>query len=214
MGNSNSATDNNINDIESYKNRIHLLEEKNNILQNEINEIKKMINEKKIVQETYKTEYEEKFKLIADTFGDIKSNIETILNKKKNKNSKSETSESSKSESEKSDENIKEEIKEISKKKKSSTKKEPSGFTKPVKLSDELADFINVERGIKLARTETTRHIIQYIRNNGLQDKTNPRIINVDEKLNSLLKLKPDDVLSYFNLQTYLRPHFIKESEL
>ena len=211
MGNSNIATDNNINDIESYKNRIHLLEEKNNILQNEIDEIKKMINEKKNVQETYKTEYEEKFKLIADTFGDIKSNIETILNKKKNKNSKSETSESSKSESEKSDENIKEEIKEISKKKKSSTKKEPSGFTKPVKLSDELADFINVERGTKLARTETTRHIIQYIRNNGLQDKTNPRIINVDEKLNSLLKLKPDDVLSYFNLQTYLRPHFIKD---
>ncbi len=208
MGNSNSTTDNNINDIESYKNRIHLLEEKNNILQNEIDEIKKMINE------TYKTEYEEKFKLISDTFGDIKSNIETISNKKKNKNLKSEPSESSKSESEKSDEeineHIKEEIKEISKKKKSSTKREPSGFTKPVKLSDELSDFINVERGTKLARTEVSRHIMQYIKNNGLQDKINQRTINPDEKLKALIKIKPDEILTYFNLQRYLSPHFLK----
>ncbi len=208
MGNSNSTTDNNINDIESYKNRIHLLEEKNNILQNEIDEIKKMINE------TYKTEYEEKFKLIFDTFGDIKSNIETISNKKKNKNLKSEPSESSKSESEKSDEeineHIKEEIKEISKKKKSSTKREPIGFTKPVKLSDELSDFINVERGTKLGRNEVSRHIMQYIKNNGLQDKINQRTINPDEKLKALIKIKPDETLTYFNLQRYLSPHFLK----
>ena len=201
MGNSNSATDYNINDIESYKNRIHLLEEKNNILQNEIDEIKKMIIEKKTVNETYKTQYEEKFKLIADAFGDIKSDIKILLDKKSESESESETSESE-SESE-------EEIKD-----KSSTKREPSGFTKPVKLSDELADFINVERGSKLARTEVSRHINQYIKNNKLQDKTNQRIINPDEKLNSLLKVKPDETLSYFNLQRYLHPHFIKESEL
>jgi len=85
MGNSNSATDNNINDIESYKNRIHLLEEKNNILQNEIDEIKKMINEK------YNTEYDEKFKLITDAFGDIKSDIKILLNKKSESESESES---------------------------------------------------------------------------------------------------------------------------
>ena len=215
MGNSNSATDNNVNDIESYKNRIHLLEEKNASLQNEIDEIKKMINEK------YNTEYDEKFKLIADKFENIKNNIETISNKKKNKKPKPEkeiASEKVEEGSEKSDEeineHIEEEIKEISKKKKSLPTRVPSGFMKSSRLSDELADFINVERGTKLDRITVTQKIIKYIKDNGLQDKTNSRTINPDEKLRALIKLKPDEILTYFNLQVYLRPHFIKESEL
>ena len=43
-----------------------------------------------------------------------------------------------------------------------------------------------------------------------LQDKNNGRKINPDEKLRNLLGVKPEDELTYFNLQKYMSPHFIK----
>jgi chromatin remodeling complex protein RSC6 len=61
-----------------------------------------------------------------------------------------------------------------------------------------------------MARTEVTREINAYIRANSLQDKTNGRKINADSKLSSLLKLKTDEELTYFNLQRYMSPHFQK----
>lgn len=80
-------------------------------------------------------------------------------------------------------------------------------FTTPTKISDELADFLGIERGTKMARNEITRVINKYIRNNNLQDIKNKRNINPDEKLSRLFKLTPDDELTYFNLQRYLSPH-------
>ena len=58
-----------------------------------------------------------------------------------------------------------------------------------------------------MARTEITRAINKYIRENGLQDIKNKRNINPDEKLSMLFKLTPDDELTYFNIQRYLSPH-------
>jgi chromatin remodeling complex protein RSC6 len=42
-----------------------------------------------------------------------------------------------------------------------------------------------------MARTEITRAINKYIRDNGLQDIKNKRNINPDEKLSMLFKLTP-----------------------
>jgi chromatin remodeling complex protein RSC6 len=64
--------------------------------------------------------------------------------------------------------------------------------------------------GTEMARTEVTRDINKYIRTNNLQDKENGRKINPDAKLASLLKLKKNDELTYFNLQRYMSPHFAK----
>ena len=61
-----------------------------------------------------------------------------------------------------------------------------------------------------MARTEVTREINTYIRAHKLQDPTNGRRILADSKLRSLLKLKKDDELTYFNLQRYMSPHFAK----
>jgi len=86
----------------------------------------------------------------------------------------------------------------------------PSGFVKPTKISSELASFLSKPEGSEMARTEVTREINAYIRTHQLQDKDNGRKINADKKLSSLLKLKSNDELTYFNLQKYMSPHFAK----
>jgi len=88
--------------------------------------------------------------------------------------------------------------------------RKPSGFVKPTRISDELATFLGKESGSEMARTEVTREINAYIRANKLQDENNGRTINPDIKLASLLKIQKSDVLTYFNLQRYMSPHFAK----
>lgn len=85
----------------------------------------------------------------------------------------------------------------------------PSGFVKPTRISDELAVFLEKDKGTKMARTEVTREINMYIRLHNLQDPSNGRKINPDAKLRSLLKVTNNDELTYFNLQRYMSPHFI-----
>lgn len=96
------------------------------------------------------------------------------------------------------------------KRKRKTGNRSPSGFVKPTLISSELASFLGKTQGTEMARTEVTREINAYIRANSLQDKTNGRKINADAKLSSLLKLKADEELTYFNLQRYMSPHFQK----
>ena len=94
------------------------------------------------------------------------------------------------------------------KRKRKSGNRQPSGFVKPTKISDELAKFLEKPTGTEMARTDVTREINKYIRSHNLQDKENGRKINPDTKLQNLLKLNKTDVLTYFNLQRYMSPHF------
>jgi chromatin remodeling complex protein RSC6 len=100
----------------------------------------------------------------------------------------------------------------ISKRKRKSGNRAPSGFVKPTLISKELANFLGKSVGTECARTDVTREINAYIRTHNLQDKENGRKINPDAKLRSLLQLKKDDELTYFNLQKYMSPHFAKAS--
>lgn len=86
----------------------------------------------------------------------------------------------------------------------------PSGFVKPTLISDELANFLGKSVGTEMARTAVSKEINAYIRNNNLQDKTNGRIIVPDAKLATLLKTQPSDELTYFNLQRFMKHHFVK----
>ncbi len=96
------------------------------------------------------------------------------------------------------------------KRKRKSGNRQPSGFVKPTKISDELAKFLEKPVGTEMARTDVTREINTYIRAHKLQDKENGRKIIPDTKLATLLKLKKTDELTYFNLQRYMSPHFYK----
>ncbi len=100
------------------------------------------------------------------------------------------------------------------KRKRKSGNRQPSGFVKPTKISDELANFLEKPVGSEMARTDVTREINKYIRSHNLQDKENGRKINPDSKLQTLLKLNKTDELTYFNLQRYMSPHFYKAEKV
>ena len=90
--------------------------------------------------------------------------------------------------------------------------RKPAGFVKPAKISDELANFLNLPHGTKLARTAATVLINEYAAKHNLK---HGRAIEVDESLDKLLKV-PKDLeggLTYFNLQRYMARHFETKAE-
>jgi upstream activation factor subunit UAF30 len=124
------------------------------------------------------------------------------------------------------------EIKEASKKSKKkkvpsddATPRKPSGFAAPVIVSDELYSFLEqfgVKRGNPIARTEVTKHITSYIKDNDLQNPEHRREIVPDATLSKILgpaqELKdPNDakspmIITYLKLQKYLSHHFVKKN--
>jgi upstream activation factor subunit UAF30 len=100
--------------------------------------------------------------------------------------------------------------KEASKNKNKGNRK-PSGFAKPTKVTKELCEFMNKDEGSEIARTEVTCALISYIEEHNLQNEENKKVISPDEKLKSLLNIKDDEVLTYFNLQKFMNKHFISE---
>ena len=97
------------------------------------------------------------------------------------------------------------------KKRRSSGKRQPAGVIKPTLITDELATFLGKASGTEMARTEVSKEINQYIRENKLQDENNGRIIKPDAKLKKLLRVGPEEELTYFNLQRYMKHHFVKK---
>lgn len=103
------------------------------------------------------------------------------------------------------------------------TKKEPvdgedvvkrkNVFDVPVPVGDELCDFLGVEKGQMYSRQFITNSITQYVKDNNLQNPENKRYILLDttdagRKLGALLN--PDQPLTFFNMQRYLKPHYPK----
>ncbi len=89
--------------------------------------------------------------------------------------------------------------------------RKPSGFATPTKISDDLCIFMNKPKASELARTEVTKYIISYIKDNNLQDATNKKIIQPDKALKSLLQPKKQEEVTFFNLQRYMNKHFLKQ---
>jgi upstream activation factor subunit UAF30 len=87
-----------------------------------------------------------------------------------------------------------------------------SGFMRPVKISDELASFLGKATGTVMGRQDANDEIRQYVALHNLKEteKGKGRNINPDAKLSSLLKLPAGEQLTYFNLQKYMKPHFIR----
>jgi chromatin remodeling complex protein RSC6 len=98
-------------------------------------------------------------------------------------------------------------------KKKNSKKRSPSGFAKPAPISNDLANFLNLPYGTELARTDVTSKVISYIKEHNLQNPENKKEILLDNRLNQLLVPGSEDKVTFFNLQTYLKKHFVVSQE-
>lgn len=95
-----------------------------------------------------------------------------------------------------------------------------NGFARPTDISDELADFLGVERGVQIARTEVTKKINTYVKENDLQDPEKRRCILLDSAAGKKLKSILSDVvdadgnpcdLNFINIQKFIKHHFPKK---
>lgn len=89
--------------------------------------------------------------------------------------------------------------------------RKPSGFAKPSVITEELSKFLGKEVGVLLSRVEVSKEITKYINEHSLKDKDCGRQINPDAKLSKLLNIQAgSEPLTFFNLQKYLKVHFVK----
>jgi upstream activation factor subunit UAF30 len=87
-----------------------------------------------------------------------------------------------------------------------------ASINKPVVISNELCKFLGFQPDTEHSRNEVTTAINKYVKEHDLQDPANKRYIRLEgspeaEKLKALLR-NPDQPLTFFNIQRYLKPHY------
>jgi chromatin remodeling complex protein RSC6 len=84
-----------------------------------------------------------------------------------------------------------------------------SGFMKPIRVSADMASFINVSADDEVRRVDVTKQLCDYIRQNNLQNPQNRREILPDHKLKTLLRISDNErePLTYYNLQKKIKFH-------
>jgi chromatin remodeling complex protein RSC6 len=91
------------------------------------------------------------------------------------------------------------------------TNRKPCGFARPTKVSDEMCEFMNVPTGTLISRTDVTKSLIKYIKENQLTDEENRRKIKPDETLYKLFGEEArTQVITYFTMQKFMNIHFPK----
>ena len=87
--------------------------------------------------------------------------------------------------------------------KKAASKRKPNAaFMAPVTPSAALAEVVGNK---PMPRTEITKRLWAYIKKNGLQDKTNRRMINADDKLKAIFGGKKQ--VSMFEMTALVSKH-------
>jgi len=86
--------------------------------------------------------------------------------------------------------------------------RQPSIFERPTKVTDELCVFLGKPKGTLMSRSEVTKGVNGYVKENNLKNKHD---IKPDAALKKLLAIGDAEPLTYFNLQRYLNRHYVKE---
>lgn len=93
------------------------------------------------------------------------------------------------------------------------TPRKLGALEKPVPITDELADFLGIAKGELYSRQFITKSINSYVKDNDIQNPENRRYILLESeaglKLKALLR-DPDQPLTFFNIQRYLKVHYPK----
>tara|TARA_Y100000768_G_scaffold331495_1_gene270740 strand:+ start:13204 stop:13836 length:633 start_codon:yes stop_codon:yes gene_type:complete len=110
------------------------------------------------------------------------------------------------------------ELKNCKKKKKSDkgnkVNKEPSGFNKPAKVPLEFCKQPwGCEEEALIPRTQLTKMVYDYIKNNNLQDKNDKRIIHPDKNVQNLFHLEKGQTLEFKTFQTHMATLYKKVKE-
>jgi chromatin remodeling complex protein RSC6 len=84
-----------------------------------------------------------------------------------------------------------------------------SGFMKPIKISEDLATFLNTNPDDLITRVHVTKKLCQYIKDQDLQNPTDRREIIPDEKLKNLFNMGTDK-LTYYSMQRQIQQHIFK----
>lgn len=85
-----------------------------------------------------------------------------------------------------------------------------NAFLKPRGLSTDLCSFMKLPAGSQRSQTEVTKFVSNYVKENSCFDPANKRHIIPDGVLSRLLKVKDTDTVTYLNLQSFLKIHFLK----
>lgn len=93
----------------------------------------------------------------------------------------------------------------------------PSGITMPGPISDELCNFLKVPVGTQMARTNVTKLLTKYVKENNLEVPGRRKWIMPDASLAKLFGFsdtEPYPEVDYFKMQNPLNPHFLKRPEV
>jgi SWIB/MDM2 domain len=85
-----------------------------------------------------------------------------------------------------------------------------NAFLKPRALSPELCSFMGLSAGSQRSQTDVTKFVSNYVKTHSCFDPANKRRIIPDSALSRLLKVSDKDTVTYLNLQSYLKVHFLK----
>ena len=98
-------------------------------------------------------------------------------------------------------------VKKTTKKKSKATGPRKSGFEKEITVSDELYDFLGVERGASVTRLQVTKAVNKYIKDNSLENPDDRRIILPNDELKKILS-STEETVTYFTLPKLMKHHF------
>jgi hypothetical protein len=85
--------------------------------------------------------------------------------------------------------------------------RKPSNFEKPVPITDELSAFLGGGKNNHMSRKDVNSAIHKYIKDKGLGKG---QVVSPDASLRKLLGVAESDNLTIFNIQTYMKRHYIK----
>jgi chromatin remodeling complex protein RSC6 len=85
-----------------------------------------------------------------------------------------------------------------------------NAFLKMRPLTDELCSFMGLPAKSQKSQTDVTKFVSQYVKAHNCFDPNFKRRIIPDAKLGKLLRVKDGQEVTYLNLQSFLKVHFVK----
>ena len=87
-----------------------------------------------------------------------------------------------------------------------------NAFLKLRPISDELSTFMGLPAKSQRSQTDVTKFVSTYVKTHNCFDPNFKRRIIPDAKLAKLLRVKDGQEVTYLNLQSFLKVHFLKPS--